>query len=53
MMMPPARTRGANLWKLGLLRAMSTSGVVHRGEAISSSAMMTAQLAVPPRISGP
>ena len=52
-MMPPLLTAGAKRWKLGLLRAMSTSGVVHRGDAISSSEMITAQFAVPPRISGP
>ena len=50
---PPLLTRGANLWKLGPFMAMSTSGVLHRGEAMGCSEMMTEQFAVPPRISGP
>ena len=53
MMTPPGTTLSSNLTSEGPFMATSRVGRATMGEAMGFSEMMTEQLAVPPRISGP
>ena len=50
---PPGCANGSNLSSEGRFMTMTQVASVTMGAPISSSEMMTLQLAVPPRISGP
>src|SRR5215207_4186836 len=52
-MVPPIASVSSYLSNDGKFKAMASGGFLTSGEPISSSAITTVQLAVPPRISGP